>query len=42
MCYCGSPPDISQRQNNVPDGQNTTGLSKVGLLLDTTNSLLED
>ena len=27
---------------HIPDGKNTTSLSEVGLLLDTTNSLLED
>lgn len=35
-----SPSCISGK--NVPDGEDTTGLGEVGLLLDTTDSLLED
>lgn len=43
LCRSPSLPRIeSITQKNVPDGEDTAGLGEVGLLMDTTDSLLED
>ena len=46
MLSCRSPSLLPRivtiTQKNVPDGEDAAGLSEVGLLLDTTDSLLED
>jgi hypothetical protein len=34
--------DVVEAAVDIPDGKDTTGLGEVGLLLDTTDSLLED